>query len=133
MRAVIGNRVRTKVVKNKVAAPFREAEFDIMFDSGISAEGDLLDLALQDAIVNKSGAWFSYKDVRLGQGRENVKQFLRDNPDLLKEIRVGVLAKRSPKPEAEASVEAPGKIEAPARTAPGKIVPKPAGDKRKRA
>ena len=81
---ITGNRIRAKVVKNKVAAPFREAEFDIMFDSGISLEGDLLDLALQDNIVAKSGTWFSYKNVRLGQGRENVKQFLRDNPDLLK-------------------------------------------------
>jgi len=91
---VIGNHVRCKVVKNKVAAPFREAEFDIMFDSGISKEGDLLDMAMKDDIINKSGAWFSYKDVRLGQGRENVKTFLRDNPDLFEEIRVAVLAKR---------------------------------------
>ncbi len=93
---VIGNRVRTKVVKNKVAAPFRQAEFDIMFDSGISAEGDLLDLAIEDGLVNKSGSWFSYKQVRLGQGRENVKQFLIDNPDLCKELKAAVLAKREP-------------------------------------
>ena len=93
---VIGNRVRTKVVKNKVAAPFRQAEFDIMFDSGISAEGDLLDLAIDDGLVNKSGSWFSYKQVRLGQGRENVKQFLIDNPDLYKELKAAVLAKRNP-------------------------------------
>ncbi len=91
---VTGNRVKVKVVKNKVAAPFREAEFDIMFDSGISAEGDLVDLATADNIIAKSGAWLSYKDVRLGQGRENVKQFLRDNPDLFEEIRSAVLAKR---------------------------------------
>jgi len=93
---VIGNRVRAKVVKNKVAAPFRLAEFDIMFDSGISAEGDLLDLAIEDGLVNKSGSWFSYKQVRLGQGRENVKQFLIDNPDLCKELKAAVLAKREP-------------------------------------
>ncbi|MCH9002313.1 MAG: recombinase RecA [Planctomycetes bacterium] len=93
---VIGNRVRAKVVKNKVAAPFRQAEFDIMFDSGISAEGDLLDLAIDDGLVNKSGSWFSYKQVRLGQGRENVKQFLIDNADLCKELKVAVLAKRNP-------------------------------------
>ncbi|MCH9033876.1 MAG: recombinase RecA [Planctomycetes bacterium] len=93
---VIGNRVRAKVVKNKVAAPFRQAEFDIMFDSGISAEGDLLDLAIDDGLVNKSGSWFSYKQVRLGQGRENVKQFLIDNPDLYKELKAAVLAKRNP-------------------------------------
>jgi recombination protein RecA len=93
---VTGNHVRAKVVKNKVAAPFREAEFDIMFDGGISTEGDILDLANADQIVDKSGAWFSYKGTRLGQGRENVKQFLRDNPDLLAEIKKAVIAKRMP-------------------------------------
>ncbi len=118
---VIGNRVRTKVVKNKVAAPFREAEFDIMFDGGISAEGDLLDLAIAENLVAKSGAWFSYKNIRLGQGRENVKQFLRDNPDLLEELRSAVLAKKTP------STEAPSEEKAPKGT------PKPAGTKRKRA
>ncbi len=97
----VGNRVRAKVVKNKVAAPFREAEFDIMFDSGISAEGDLMDLAVADNIITKSGAWFSYKDVRLGQGRENVKQYLRDNPDLFDEIRKAVVAKRLPPPKTD--------------------------------
>jgi recombination protein RecA len=90
----IGNRVRARVVKNKIAPPFRDAEFDIMFDEGISANGDLLDLAVVDDIINKSGAWFSYGEVRLGQGRENVKSFLRDNPDLATEIRQAVLAKR---------------------------------------
>jgi recombination protein RecA len=93
---VTGNHVRAKVVKNKVAAPFREAEFDIMFDGGISTEGDILDLAQADQIVDKSGAWFSYKGTRLGQGRENVKQFLRDNPDLLAELKNAVIAKRMP-------------------------------------
>ena len=92
---VIGNRVRVKVVKNKVAAPFRQSEFDIMFDSGISEEGDLLDMAIADDIVNKTGAWFSYKDTRLGQGRENAKQFLCDNSDLTDEIRDRVVAKRT--------------------------------------
>ncbi len=92
---VIGNRVRVKVVKNKVAAPFRQSEFDIMFDSGISEEGDLLDMAIADDIVNKTGAWFSYKDTRLGQGRENAKQFLCDNSDLTDEIRDRVIAKRT--------------------------------------
>jgi recombination protein RecA len=91
---VTGSRVKAKVVKNKVAAPFRVAEFDIMFDGGISKEGDLIDLALENDVVNKSGAWFSYKDVRLGQGRENSKQFLRDHKDLFNEIRDGILAKR---------------------------------------
>ncbi len=98
---ITGNHVRTKVVKNKVAAPFRQAEFDIMFDSGISAEGDLLDLAIADEIVKQSGAWFSYKDVRLGQGRENVKQYFIDNPELFAEVKSLVIAKRSPKVDDE--------------------------------
>jgi recombination protein RecA len=77
---VIGGRTRVKVVKNKVAPPFREAEFDIMYGEGISREGDLLDLAVEKRIIEKSGAWFAYSGERLGQGRENAKQFLRDNP-----------------------------------------------------
>ncbi len=96
---VTGSRVRVKVVKNKVAAPFRQSEFDIMFDGGISAEGDLIDMALTDSIVSKSGAWFNYGQVRLGQGRENAKQFLRDNPALFDEIKESVVAKRTPKPK----------------------------------
>jgi len=100
---VTGSRVRVKVVKNKVAAPFREAEFDIMFDGGISAEGDLLDLAIEEGIIAKSGAWFSYKDIRLGQGRENVKEFLSDNADLQREIRDAVVAKRMPAPAPSAA------------------------------
>ena len=88
----VGNHVRVKVVKNKVAAPFRSAEFDIMFDCGISKEGDLIDLATGVDVVSKSGAWLNYDKVRLGQGRENAKQFLRDNPKLFKEIRAKVLA-----------------------------------------
>ena len=77
---VIGGRTRVKVVKNKVAPPFREAEFDVMYGEGISREGDLLDLAVEKRIVEKSGAWFAFSGERLGQGRENVKQFLKDNP-----------------------------------------------------
>ena len=87
----VGNRVRARVVKNKVAAPFKTAEFDIMFDRGISYEGDLLDLAVDNDIVNKSGAWFNYGKVKLGQGRENAKQFFMDNPELLDEIKQKVL------------------------------------------
>ncbi|MEN8128331.1 MAG: recombinase RecA [Planctomycetota bacterium] len=87
----IGNRVRTRIVKNKVAAPFKKAEFDIMFDSGISYVGDLLDLAVENDIVNKSGAWFNYGQVKLGQGRENAKQFFKDNPELVEEIKQKVL------------------------------------------
>ena len=79
---VIGNRTRVKVVKNKMAPPFREAEFDIMYGEGISREGDLLDLAVEKRIIEKSGSWFAYAGERLGQGRENAKQFLKDNPDI---------------------------------------------------
>ena len=89
-----GSRVRTRVVKNKIAPPFREAEFDIMYDEGISASGDLVDLAVEDDVISKSGAWFSYGDLRLGQGRENAKAFLRENADLFAEIREAVLIKR---------------------------------------
>ena len=78
---VIGSRTRVKIVKNKVAAPFREAEFDILYGEGISREGDLLDLAVNNGLLEKSGAWFSYKGERIGQGRENARQFLKDNPD----------------------------------------------------
>jgi len=80
--AVVGGRTRVKVVKNKLAPPFREAEFDVMYGEGISREGDLLDLAVEHKVIEKSGAWFSYSGERLGQGRENVKQFLRDHPEL---------------------------------------------------
>lgn len=82
----IGNRTRVRVVKNKVAPPFREAEFDIMYGEGISKEGSILDMATHFDIVARSGTWYSYEDVRLGQGRENAKQFLRDNPDVAGEI-----------------------------------------------
>jgi recombination protein RecA len=93
---VVGNHVRVKVVKNKIAPPFRQAEFDIMFDSGISKEGDLIDLAVQEGVVTKSGAWFNYGDTRLGQGRENSKQFLADNPDVFEEVKSAILAKHMP-------------------------------------
>jgi len=80
--AVIGNRTRAKVVKNKVASPFREAEFDIIYGEGISREGDLIDLGVAQNVIEKSGSWFSYKGERIGQGRENAKQFLRENVDI---------------------------------------------------
>lgn len=83
---VIGNRVRVKVVKNKIAPPFRQAEFDIMYNQGISAEGDILDLATEKGIVEKSGAWFSYNGENVAQGREAAKQYLKDNPKILAEI-----------------------------------------------
>ena len=82
----IGNRTRVKVVKNKVAAPFREAEFDIIYGEGISREGDLLDLAATNNIVEKSGSWYSYQGERIGQGRENAKVFLKENPEKLAAI-----------------------------------------------
>jgi recombination protein RecA len=92
----VGNRVRARVVKNKVAPPFRKTEFDIMFDSGISYEGDLLDLACDNEIISKQGSWYSYGETRLGQGRENAKQFLLENPDLTDEVKQGVLEKLVP-------------------------------------
>lgn len=90
---VVGNRTRVKVAKNKVAPPFRECEFDIMYGEGISREGDVLDLAVTQRVIDKSGAWFSYKGDRLGQGRENSKQALKENPDLLKKIEREVKVK----------------------------------------
>ena len=90
---VIGNRTRVKVVKNKVAPPFREAEFDIMYGEGISREGNILDIAASLDIINKSGAWFSYNGERLAQGRDNAKQVLKDNPQLLEEVEAKVREK----------------------------------------
>lgn len=90
---VTGSRVKVKVVKNKVAPPFRSAEFDLMYTHGISIEGDLIDLAITDRLVQKSGAWLSYGDMRLGQGRENAKNFLKEQPEILKELRDKILAK----------------------------------------
>jgi recombination protein RecA len=102
----IGARTRARVVKNKIAPPFRDAEFDIMFDQGISYEGDLLDLAANNNVVEKSGAWYNYKSMKLGQGRENSKNFLRENPDLSAEIRQAVLvAKGLVEPASEPAKE----------------------------
>ena len=83
---MVGNHVKVKVVKNKVAPPFKQAEFDIMFGTGISREGEILDLAAECNVVNKSGAWYSYNGERIGQGRENVKIFLKDHPEICEEI-----------------------------------------------
>ena len=102
---VVGNHVRVKVVKNKVAPPFREAEFDIMFGKGISVSGDVLDIAVNDGIVIKSGAWFSYKDAKIGQGRENAKIYLEEHQDIFNEIETLVRQKHSPKEEVPSSNE----------------------------
>ena len=83
---MVGNHVRVKVVKNKIAPPFKEAEFDIMFGQGISKEGDVLDLAVKENIVEKSGAWYAYQGAKIGQGRENAKLYLKDNPQVCMEI-----------------------------------------------
>jgi recombination protein RecA len=87
---VVGSRVKVKVVKNKCAAPFRQAEFDVGYGQGISKTGELIDIGIENKIVEKSGSWFSYGDMRLGQGRENAKQFLADNPDLMGEVEAKV-------------------------------------------
>ena len=83
---IIGNQTRVKVVKNKMAPPFKMVEFDIMYGEGISKIGEIIDLGVQAEIIDKSGAWYSYKDENIGQGRENTKQFLKDNPEMLNEI-----------------------------------------------
>ena len=104
---VIGNRTRVKVVKNKIAPPFKEAEFDIMFGEGISTVGDILDLAADNSIVNKSGAWYAYEGNKIGQGRENAKQYLKDNPEICAQIerKVRELFNLEEAPEKEEKVE----------------------------
>ena len=87
---IIGNLTRVKVVKNKMAPPFKQVEFDIMYGEGISKIGEIIDLGVQADIIDKSGAWYSYKDEKIGQGRENTKQFLKDNPSLLEEIETRI-------------------------------------------
>jgi len=102
----VGSRTRAKIVKNKVAPPFQRAEFDILFDRGISAEGDLLDLGVEIGVVEKSGAWFSYGEVRLGQGREAAREFLEQNRDLADEIHAKILAAKGIEDVPEAADEA---------------------------
>jgi recombination protein RecA len=99
---VIGSRTRVKVVKNKVAPPFKEAEFDILYGEGISRTGDVLDLAVERGIIDKSGAWFSYNKERIGQGRENSRQFLKENPAMLNEIEARLMELIAPSPKADA-------------------------------
>src|SRR5438552_5920333 len=116
----VGSRVRVKVVKNKVAPPFKQAEFDLMFDHGISREGDLLDLGVEDRIIEKSGAWLNYGDIRLGQGRENAKQYLRDNAALMDEISKKVLTKRGLLAPAAATSASNGEVVETAKPEPAK-------------
>jgi recombination protein RecA len=103
-QTVIGNRTRVKVVKNKVAPPFREAQFDILYNEGISKLGDVIDLAVEHNVIQKSGSWFAYKEERIGQGRDAVKKFMQDNPPLAEEIettlrkKLGLIAEEEPKP-----------------------------------
>ncbi len=121
----VGTRVKVKVVKNKVAPPFRQAEFDLMHDNGISREGDLIDLAIEDKLIEKSGSWINYGELRLGQGRENAKQYLRDNPPLVEEISRKVLEKRgllvpTGAPGENGHVAEPARAEAPAKKESGR-------------
>jgi len=103
--SAVGNRTRAKMVKNKLAAPFREAEFDILYGHGISLEGDLIDLGVQQKLVEKSGAWFSFKDTRLGQGRENARSFLRDNPEVAATLELEIRARLGLATEPGAAVD----------------------------
>ncbi|MBQ9120274.1 MAG: recombinase RecA [Lachnospiraceae bacterium] len=103
----VGNRVRVKVVKNKIAPPFKEAEFDIMYGQGISREGDILDLAVNENIIVKSGAWFAYNDVKIGQGRENAKAYLRENPEIMAEVEKKVRANYGLDGAVETAADAP--------------------------
>ena len=100
----VGNRTRVKVVKNKVAPPFKQAEFDMIYGEGISREGSVLDMAVARDIVQKSGSWFAYNDTRIAQGKENARQFLKDNPELCNEIEAKVRATMSPQPESEEEI-----------------------------
>ena len=118
---IVGNRTRVKVVKNKVAPPFKVAEFDMIYGEGISREGSLLDLAVARKIVQKTGAWFSYGDLRIGQGRENARNFLKDNPELAAEIETKLRdALDKERQEATAAAEAKRAARLGAAAAPAK-------------
>jgi recombination protein RecA len=124
---VTGGRVRVKVVKNKIAPPFRSAEFDIMFNEGVSKLGEIIDMGVEKNIVEKSGAWFSYDGTRVGQGRENVKLFLREHPEMASEIEVkvrqaaGLTALVAPAPASTSKEkETALPVEKPAKASKGK-------------
>ena len=125
---MIGNRTRAKIVKNKVAPPFREGEFDIMYGEGISKVGELVDLAVKLDLMQKSGAWFSMGEMRVGQGRDNAKQFLRDNPDIAKKLEEDIRANayKLLSPQARNAARAAGR--APVEETPAKTEGKPAGN-----
>jgi recombination protein RecA len=125
---VIGNRTRVKVVKNKMAPPFKEVEFDIIYGEGISKEGDLLDLASNLNVIEKSGTWYTYKDERIGQGRDNSKQWLKEHPETMKELRELVLKKSGigASPNATASAQAAAAAQAAPAGATAAAPAKPA-------
>ncbi|MCL2803388.1 MAG: recombinase RecA [Micrococcales bacterium] len=119
----VGNRTRVKVVKNKVAAPFKQAEFDILYGQGISREGGLIDLGVEHGLVRKSGAWYTYQGDQLGQGKENARSFLRDNPDLAAQIEEQILTELGITEASEPGAGAPGQVEAAKATASGPAGP----------
>jgi recombination protein RecA len=132
---VVGNRTRVKVVKNKMAPPFREVEFDILYGEGVSHEGDLVDLGAECGTIEKSGAWFGFEGERIGQGRENAKQFLREHPDTARKIEAQVLAHHAIKRDlggAAAAAGAGGAANGAGATVhPISPQPKPAADKKR--
>ncbi|HQR43676.1 MAG TPA: recombinase RecA [Gemmatales bacterium] len=125
----VGSRIRAKVVKNKIAPPFRSAEFDLMYDHGISRAGDLIDLAVEDGFLEKSGAWLNYGEIRLGNGRENAKQYLSEHPKVLEEITRKILDKRVP--ELKSAIASMAAEEKAAPPAPPEKNGKPEGKKGK--
>lgn len=128
---IVGNHTRVKIVKNKVAPPFKEAEFDIMFGQGISREGDVLDLASDIGIINKSGAWYAYNGEKIGQGRENAKAYLKENPQIFDEVELKVREQLSADGKEEAEAETAGKATdaVPGQTSPNQARSKPAASK----
>src|SRR5438309_7427870 len=127
---IVGSRTKVKVVKNKTAAPFREAEFDIMYGEGISKEGDLLDIAVNQNIVEKSGSWFSYKGERIGQGRENARQFMKDNKDVMARLEAEV-RKSLGLVAAQPAAQAQGAAQAAAASQTAKVTAMPTGSEGK--